>query len=103
MKHEFLQDAEAEYLESVRFYEERQTGLGAVLISEFEHALFLALERPQGWRLVHPSGVRCIGLSRFPYAIFYRVIGDTLQITAFAHHRKRPGYWISRLGRNVRT
>ena len=33
----------------------------------------------------------------FPYAIFYRILEDELQITAFAHHRKRPGYWLPRI------
>lgn len=100
MKHNFLPGAEIEYLQAVRFYEERQKGLGGALIAEFEHAPFLALERPEAWRLAHPSGVRCIGLSRFPYTIFYRVIMDTPQITAVAHHRQRPAYWLSRLGQN---
>lgn len=97
MKHSFLPEAEAEYLDAIRFYEERRSKLGAALISEFEHALQLALERPDAWRLVHPIGIRRIGLSRFPY-IFYRVVGDDLLITAVAHHRKRPGYWLTRLG-----
>lgn len=101
MKHRFLPGAEAEYLEAVRFYEERRSKLGAALISEFEHSLHLALERPEAWRLVHPSGARRIGLSRFPYTIFYQMLGDTLLITAVAHHRKRPGYWLPRLEKNV--
>lgn len=28
----------------------------------------------------------------FPYAVFYRVLSDGLQITAFARRRRRPGY-----------
>ena len=97
MNHKFLPEAEAEYLDAIRFYEDRQPGLGAVFIVEFENSLRLALDRPQAWRLVHDSGVRRIGLSHFPYAIFYRVIVGALQITAVAHHRKKPGYWLSRL------
>lgn len=96
MNHEFLPGAEEEYLEAVRFYEGRQPGLGASLIAEFEHALSLALDRPVAWRLVDRSGIRCIGLSRFPYSIFYRVVGEILQITAVAHSRRRPGYWKNR-------
>jgi toxin ParE1/3/4 len=101
VRHSFLPGAEAEYLDAIRFYENRQPGLGAALIAEFEHALGLALDRPHTWRLVHPAGIRRIGLSRFPYAIFFRVVGDALQITAVAHHRKRPGYWLSRIESHV--
>lgn len=43
-------------------------------------------------------GLGGIGLSHFPYAIFYRLVDDLLPITAVAHHRKKPGYWFSRLG-----
>jgi hypothetical protein len=97
VRHSFLPGAEAEYLDAIRFDEDRQRGLGAALIAEFEHALELAVERPQTWCLVHPSGIRRIGRSRFPFAIFFRVVGDALQITAVAHHRKRPGYWLPRI------
>ena len=96
MNHEFLPDAEKEYLDAVRFYEDRQQGLGASLIAEFEHSLSLALERPLAWRLAHQSGIRCIGLSRFPYSIYYKAANNNLLITAFAHHRRRPGYWKNR-------
>jgi len=89
VKHSFLPEAEAEYLDAVRFYEERRDGLCG--------ALKLALERPLAWRQVHSTGIRRIGLMHFPYAIFYRILEDELQITAFAHHRKRPGYWLPRI------
>jgi plasmid stabilization system protein ParE len=97
VKYSFLPEAETEYMEAVRFYEDQQAGLGASLISEFEQIIDLALSKPEAWRQVHSSGIRRIGLQRFPYAIFYRVLPDGLQITAFAHHRRRPGYWLKRI------
>ena len=93
----FLVEAEAEYLEVVRFYEEQRVGLGDVFIREFERVIGLAIIKPETWKLVHPSGIRRIGLARFPYSIFYRVFHNEVQITAFAHHRRRPGYWLTRL------
>ena len=42
MNHDFLPEAEAEYLDAIRFYEDRQPGLGAVFIVEFENSLRLA-------------------------------------------------------------
>lgn len=35
-------------------------------------------------------------LARFPFSVIYRVSGDVLQVIAFTHHKKRPGYWTSR-------
>lgn len=98
MSYSFLPEAETEYLEAVRFYEGVRTGLGESLIAEFEGVIALAVARPKSWREVHPAGIRRIGLKRFPYAVFYRILPDnSLQITAFAHHRRRPGYWASRV------
>jgi toxin ParE1/3/4 len=95
----FLASAEAEYLEAVRFFEEQRAGLGAALILEFERVIGLVVSRPTSWKLVHAGGIRHIGLTRFPYSVFYRVLPDGQpQVTAFAHHRRRPGYWLKRIG-----
>lgn len=93
----FLTEAETEYLEAVRFYEEQRPGLGNALILEFERIIALVVANPETWKLVHPSGIRTIGLSRFPYSVFYRLFNGEPQITAFAHHRRRPGYWLTRI------
>jgi toxin ParE1/3/4 len=93
----FLAEEETEYLEAIRFYEGQRAGLGDALILEFERVIGLAIEKPSAWKLVHPSGIRRIGLSRFPYSIFYRLFQNAIQITAFAHHRRRPGYWLTRV------
>jgi hypothetical protein len=76
----------------------RRAGLGSALIDEFERVIQLAIERPDSWKLIHAGGIRRIGLRRFPYAVFYHVLPERqLRIAAFAHHRKRPGYWLNRL------
>ncbi len=100
MSYQFLPGAEAEYLEAVRFFEEQCPGLGASLINEFERVIALAVERPGAWKQVHPSGIRRIGLRRFPFAVFFHPGSENqlLLVTAFAHHRRRPGYWLQRVG-----
>ena len=97
MNYSFLPEAETEYLEAVSFYEEQQARLGLSLINEFEKVIALVITRPHTWKQVHPTGIRCVELSRFPYSVFYRMIDNELQITAFAHHRRRPCYWLKRL------
>jgi toxin ParE1/3/4 len=93
----FLAEAEAEYLEAIQFYEGQRPGLGDALIHEFERVVGLAIAKPETWKLVHSSGIRRINLSRFPYSIFYRIFQNEIQITAFAHYRRRPGYWLTRV------
>lgn len=36
-------------------------------------------------------------LSGYPYDLIYSVLPDEILILAFAHHSRRPGYWLSRL------
>jgi toxin ParE1/3/4 len=97
VSYSFLREAEFEYLQAIRFYEDQRAGLGSRLIAEFERTMQIAEERPLGWKIVEVSGIRRLDLRRFPYAIFYRVDSSgELQVTAFAHHRRRPGYWLSR-------
>jgi toxin ParE1/3/4 len=99
VSYSFLPEAELEYLQAVGFYEDQRTGLGARLIAEFERTIQHAVERPHAWKMVQASGIRRIDLKRFPYAIFFRAApGGQLQVTAFAHHRRRPGYWRRRTG-----
>jgi plasmid stabilization system protein ParE len=97
VNYEFLPEAEAEYLEAIRFYQDQQNRLGALLIEDFERTVNLIIQKPDTWRMVHQSGIRRIGLSHFPYSVFYRNSAGRIVITAFAHHRRRPGYWLSRV------
>jgi hypothetical protein len=97
VSYSFLPEAEIEYLQAVRFYEDQRPGLGARLIKEFEHTIQIAADRPLGWKIIEANGIRRVDLRRFPYAIFYRVLSSgELQVTAVGHHRRRPGYWVSR-------
>lgn len=77
MKYSFLPDAEAEYLEAIRFYEAKQLELGESLIHEFERAMVLVTSKLAIYRLVHPGGIRCISLARFPYSVFYQSRADS--------------------------
>ncbi len=37
------------------------------------------------------------GLDGFPYRIVYFTRGDEIVVVAYAHERRRPGYWKKRL------
>ena len=44
-----------------------------------------------------PGGRRRWLLTRFPFAVVYRVAADdSIRVLAVAHHRRRPGYWQAR-------
>jgi plasmid stabilization system protein ParE len=35
-------------------------------------------------------------LKRFPFAIIYRIHGDTLRVLSIAHRRQKPEFWRGR-------
>lgn len=97
MKYVFHPAAEAEFLESVGYYESKLLGLGNALIKEFEALAELIDESPQGWQVELEPDIRRAPLQRFPLSIVYREQPRGFQILAVAHHRRRPQYWLDRL------
>lgn len=61
-------------------------------------ALAQICERPEASPLWHQDRpYRRHVLQRFPYVVFYRLLADdSIEITAIAHAKQRPGYWLTR-------
>ena len=97
MSYEFHPAAEAEFLESVGYYESKVPGLGAALIKEFEALAKLIGHSPKGWQVELEPDIRRAPLHRFPLSILYREKRGSFQILAVAHNRRRPQYWLGRL------
>jgi len=45
------------------------------------------------------SPCRECGLTRLPYSIIYTETPDEIRVVAFAHHKRKRGYWKTRLRR----
>lgn len=97
MNYSFHPAAEAEFLESVGYYESKVPGLGGAFITEFEALATLIGESPKAWRVELEPDIRRVPLQRFPLSIVYREKPDGFQVLAVAHHRRRPQYWLGRL------
>ena len=95
MTPEFHPAAALELSAAVRSGEERTRGLGAELKAETQRITQILSEVPLIGEPVGKS-YRRMPLRRFPFALIYRIDGDRLRIMAFAHRRKRPGYWGKR-------
>ena len=78
------------------YLDSQRPGLGERLHAEFLAAVTRIVENP----LLYPKAVRdarkC-NLRKFPYAVIYRVRGDTVTVVAFMHLYRKPGYWWGRL------
>jgi len=97
MNYSFHPAAEAEFLESVGYYESAVPGLGSALIEEFETLANLVGNSPKAWQVELPPDIRRAPLHRFPLSIVYRESQSGFQILAVAHERRRPQYWLGRL------
>lgn len=89
-------DAEKELIEAAKFYERRVATLGVQFLDAINTATRIVLEAPERWSFVE-ADVRRYLMSRFPYAIYYRVLPDEIRILAFKHHSRYPDYWRYRL------
>lgn len=92
----FHPDADAEVTEAAKYYESRSTGLGSELLGEVERALSHISKNPEACQLIERRARRK-SLWRFPYNLVYAVYPDRIRIAAFAHQKRRPFYWRTRL------
>ena len=77
------------------WYYERNPNAAAALLSEIDKAILAIAENPAMWAPYLEDTRRFI-LSRFPFSVVYRANSDGVLVVAFAHSRRRPGYWRNR-------
>jgi len=92
----FLSPALREILEAIEYYEAQATGLGGELDVDLQRTLDFVLDNPF-LGSPYDRGTRRVLLGRFPYMVIYRPVYDRLLVVAFAHGKRRPGYWIDRV------
>lgn len=90
-----LDEAQIELWEAVAFYENRCAGLGLDFEKEIKASLETIQQAPGRWP-IHLDGTRRYLVHRFPYFIVYLPQKGHLWVVAFAHCRRRPGYWSPR-------
>lgn len=88
-------EAVAEAQAAYRWYLERNQIAATAFLAELDRAVELISEGPMRWP-AHLHGTRRFLLRRFPFAIVYREVSETIQIVAVAHGRRKPGYWKER-------
>ncbi|MFA7280181.1 MAG: type II toxin-antitoxin system RelE/ParE family toxin [Sterolibacterium sp.] len=92
MKARFLPEADVEFRESARYYEDKAQGLGIAFIKEVHRAAGILASQPSIGSPMEDE-LRKFSLRRFPYNLIYTIAGDEVVIAAVAHHRRRPFYW----------
>lgn len=92
---EILPDAEREFREAFLWYFDRSPLATDAFSTEVFEAIDALKEDADLWP-ANEDGIRFRVLTRFPYTIYYDLLGESATILAIAHQRRRPGYWRTR-------
>ena len=87
--------ADAEFIESAEWYENRWAGLGLEFIDQVQEVLARIAEDPKQYPEVFED-IREGLVSGFPFAIYYRVKPGRVVILAVFHASRDPTVWQSR-------
>lgn len=77
------------------WYERRQAGLGSDFLDEVQRVLAEITANPARYGFVH-ADIREGLLTRFPYAVSYRVLTDRIRVLAVYHTARDPAGWQAR-------
>jgi toxin ParE1/3/4 len=89
--------AEADIADAALWYEARALGLGTEFLRAVDVALAEIQRMPGRFPIVHLTCRRAL-LRRFPYAIFFVVTSEVIQIIACLHASIEPRRWQERVG-----
>jgi len=90
-----------EYHRAAQWYEDKREGWGEVFMDAVDAAVDSVLDPSIRWgfyrsRKSAPQ-IYSRSVAGFPYNIIYLEIDDEVYIVAYAHEKRRPGYWAPRL------
>ncbi len=93
--HVFRPAAAADIERAYVWYERERAGLGEEFLAEVFTSVQAVLERPEAFPVLHRQTRRAL-VRRFPYALFFRVVGERMVFVACFHVRRNPTVWKRR-------
>lgn len=91
----FTPEADAELAEARQWYARQRENLDLEFMERIEDALSRIVQNPNLYPLVYRTLRRAV-VRRFPFAVFYEVNSNEIQIIAVFHSRRDPERWKSR-------
>jgi len=85
----FAPAARDEFYSAAHWYEEKRRGLGNQFMLMVEAKLGAISKSPEVFPLVYQQFHRAL-VRRFPFAIYFELLGDTVHILAIHHTRRLP-------------
>jgi plasmid stabilization system protein ParE len=88
--------AEEDLLEAQAWYDEQRPGVGGEFRSTIDGLLNRVLERPPLYPKVYRNVRRAV-VRRFPYLLYFVLVGDTVIVMACLHSKRDPALLRSRV------
>lgn len=82
--------------EAYAWYEERRVGLGEDFLGSVDACIEAIRRTPEMHAVVHENYRRAL-VRRFPYAIFYESVNNTVTVYCVFHTARDPRKWRRRL------
>ena len=92
----FTPDADAELAEARQWYAHQREDLDIEFMERIDAALLRIVRNPHLYPIVYRTLRRAV-VRRFPFAVFYEVTADEIQVVAVFHSRRNPEVWKSRV------
>jgi plasmid stabilization system protein ParE len=92
---EFRPDAFADVAEAFSWYKDRDPDLGTVFENELDRTLKLIVLMPSAGRMVYRTLRRAL-VHRFPFAFYYVLSGESIEVRAVLHTSRHPQTWRRR-------
>jgi toxin ParE1/3/4 len=89
--------ADRDLEEACAWYNEKQTGLGDRFVLVARERFEVILRWPELPRVCGRKSIRKVRIPRSPYSIYYRIIGQEIQVLAIVHGARDPNYLSYRL------
>ena len=81
--------------ETTRYYASIDGELGRDFKDRIAMALLDILRQPLRYRVIEADIRKCT-LKRFPYAVYFRIIDEQVQVLVVKHHRRHPSFGMDR-------
>ena len=91
----FTPQADAELAEARQWYARQRENLDVEFMQRIDESLSRIARNPNSYPIVYRTLRRAI-VRRFPFAVFYQVIADEIEVVAVFHSRRDPEKWKSR-------
>jgi toxin ParE1/3/4 len=97
MKHPLIvrPEAEQDLWEGASWYEGQREELGSEFLAAVDEVFDRIRETPELYTAQYKA-IRRAGLNCFPYVVYYRIEGATVEVIAVQHGGRNPRGWRSR-------